>query len=366
MKVVIIGGGVAGLGVGWRLRQSGVAVTILERGQAGHGATWAAAGMIAVAGELGGAQTPEAEFAHESSRLWPDFASELEAASGHEIFYRRNGALLVAQTPAEVAGFENWSGIEHLDIRQTLDKEPMLAPDIAGALWAPDEAQVDSRALGQALAVAFVRAGGELALNEAAVRFELAGDQVAAIDTPFRRLEADAFVLAAGAWSGDIGGLPPEALPPVRPVKGEIIAIAPPRGATLPPHVVWGNHVYLVPRRDRLLIGATVAEVGFDTSVTAAAADWLSSRAIALMPELARWEIVERWAGLRPATPDRLPLLGRTALGRLFVAGGQYRNGILFAPAIAGNLSRLVLEQADGIAAFDPRRFLRGTALGNS
>ncbi|HEY4941984.1 MAG TPA: glycine oxidase ThiO [Rhizomicrobium sp.] len=357
MKVVIVGAGVAGLAIGWRLKQAGADVTVLERAQPGRGATWAAAGMIAVAGEMGAAQTPEAEFGQHSSLLWPSFARELEVASDLPIGYRRSGALMVARTAAEAAAFDSWSGVERLGAAQALAKEPMLAGDIAAALWAPDEAQVDSRALGAALAKAFEGCGGKLQRNEAAVRFEVRRGRAVAVASPFQRYEADAFVLAAGAWSGEIGGLPPEALPPVRPVKGEMIAVAPPAGAAMPRHVVWGNEVYLVPRNDRLLIGATVAEAGFDSSVTDAAAGWLSSRAIVLMPALAKWDIVERWAGLRPGSPDGLPLLGRTAVAGLFAATGQYRNGILFAPAVAENMSRLVMEHAAEIPAFDPRRF---------
>lgn len=361
MKVVIVGAGVAGLAIGWRLCQAGAEVTILERGQPARAATWAAAGMIAVAGEMGGAQTPEAEYAQHSSSLWPAFAAELEAASAQPIFYRRSGALMLARSAAEAAAFESWSGVERLTSEATRAKEPMLTGELAGALWAPDEAQVDSRALGQALAAAFVRAGGELAVNEALVRFELQGTRAVAAVTPFRRIGADAFILAAGAWSGDIGGLPPEALPPVHPVKGEMIAVSPPHGARLPSHVVWGNEVYLVPRAGRLLIGATVAHAGFDTAVTDAAAEWLSSRAIALMPALAHWEVAERWAGLRPGSPDDLPILGATAIAGLFAATGQYRNGILLAPAIAESMSRLVLEHAAAPAAFDPRRFQKSS-----
>ena len=357
MKVVIIGAGVAGLATGWRMRQAGAEVTILERTQPALGATWAAAGMIAVAGEMGGAQTPEAEFGQHSSALWPGFAAELEAASGHEVGYRRSGALMVARSASEMAAFANWSGVERLDAAQARVKEPMLAGDTAGALWAPDEALVDSRALGLALASAFVSAGGVLNLNEAAVRFDIQGERAVALHSPFHRYEADAFILAAGAWSGAIGGVPPEALPPVKPVKGEMIAVAPEAGFALPRHVVWGNEVYLVPRGERVLIGATMADAGFDTSVTDAAADWLSARAIGLMPALATWEVVERWAGLRPGSPDGLPILGPTRIDGLFAATGQFRNGILFAPALAENMSRLVLEHAPAIAAFDPRRF---------
>ncbi|MEJ0025871.1 MAG: glycine oxidase ThiO [Rhizomicrobium sp.] len=360
MKVVIIGAGVAGLGIGWRLRQAGADVTILERGQPAMGATWASAGMLAVAGENAEGDNPEADFARQASALWPDFARDVEAASGLEIDYRRNGALLVARDRSEVDSLIARPGAGYLTPDETRAMEPMLSPDIAGAAWAPDEAQVDSRLLGQALTRAFLRAGGTLSVNEAAIRVDVRDDDVHALHTPFHRYEADAFILSAGPWSGGLDGLPPDALPPVKPVKGEMIAVAPPPGARLPERVIWGNGVYLVPRRDRLLIGATTAEVGFDTSVTDAGTLWLSSRAIALMPSLARWEVIERWAGLRPGSPDGLPILGASSVRRLFVATGQYRNGILFAPAVAQNMSRLVLERAAGISAFDPRRFRKG------
>jgi len=357
MKVLIIGAGVAGLAIGWRLRQAGADVTILERAQPAHGASWAAAGMIAVAGEMGGAQTAEAEYGHHSSALWPDFARELEAASGQEIFYRRSGALMIARTPQEAAAFDRWSGVDRLTAAQSAAKEPMLTADIAGGIWAPDDAYVDNRALGAALAAAFVRSGGSLISNEAVVEFHVESNRAVAVATPFRRHEADVFILAAGAWSSQIGGLPVDVLPPVKPVKGEIIAVKPPPGVALPNSIVWGNGIYLVPRTDRLLIGATATESGFDTALSDGAVDWLSSRAIALMPALRRWEVIEHWAGLRPGSPDGMPILGPTKAQGLFAATGQYRNGILFAPAIAETMSRLVLEQAEGPPAFDPRRF---------
>jgi glycine oxidase len=233
----------------------------------------------------------------------------------------------------------------------------LLASDILGALWAPGEAQVDTRALGTALATAFVSAGGALSIAEPAVRFDVREGRAAALHTPFRRYEADAFIVAAGAWSGSLGGLPEGTLPPIRPVKGEMIAIQPKGAHALPQQVVWGNEVYLVPRADRLLIGATMTEAGFDTGVTNEAANWLSARAIGLMPSLATWEVVERWAGLRPAAPDGAPVLGRTRVDRLFMASGQFRNGILFAPAVADAVSQMVLGKGGDIAPFDPRRF---------
>ena len=359
MKIIIIGAGVAGLAIGWRLQQAGAAVTAFDRAQPSLGATWASAGMIAAGGELGAAQTPDAEFAHHSSGLWPGFATEIEEVAKQSVHYRRCGALMVARTAQEAAALESWPGTQKLDAKQALAREPMLTPDIAGAVWAPDEAQVESRALGIALAKAFVRAGGTLVPNEIVLQIKVEGDRAVHVATPFTRHEADAYIIAAGAWSGELDGLPPGVAPPVRPIKGQMLAIAPPPGGKLPAQIVWGNGGYMVPREDRLLIGATSEEVGFDTSLTDEAADLLSGRARDLMPSLSSWEVVERWAGLRPGSPDGLPILGRTAVQGLFAATGQYRNGILFAPAIAQHMMSIVLHNAPEIPAFDPRRFAK-------
>ncbi len=133
--------------------------------------------------------------------------------------------------------------------------------------------------------------------------------------------------------------------------------LAPPAGAPTPEHVVWGNGVYLTPRRGRLLVGATMELAGFDTSLSQAALRWLHRQSAGLMPGLADWRLTEHWAGLRPGSPDGMPILGETSVQNLYVASGQYRNGILFAPAVAEVLSRLVLERIAVDPAFDPRRF---------
>jgi glycine oxidase len=208
-----------------------------------------------------------------------------------------------------------------------------------------------------------VRAGGEVISNETAVRFEWDGTRVTGIATPFTVHHADAFVLAMGAWSSRIEGLPPGAVPHIAPVKGEIAVLAPPPGVALPNHVVWGNGVYLVPRGRRLIVGATMEEAGFDTSMTQAALRWLYRQSTGLMPSLKDWRLAEHWAGLRPASPDGLPLLGPAAVDGLYVASGQFRNGILFAPAVAEVLSRLILERTPVDPAFDPRRFGDGPGI---
>ncbi len=355
MKVVIIGAGVAGLGIGWRLLQAGCAVTILERAQPATGASWAAAGMLAVTAELEDAVEAERALALRANGLWPGFTAELEAASGRSIFFSRVGALLVAADAAalEVMQAREQDELRILDGREARALVPLLG-ETAGGLWSPREAHVDNRALGEALAIAFLKAGGILYPNEAAVKIE-AGPVVL---SPYRHYEADAVVIAAGAWSGLLRDIP------IAPVKGEVIALAPPPGAVLPGPVVWGEGVYCVPRphmgeSGRLLVGATVQDEGFDTSPTPQARDQLRKAAQTLMPSLKGWSVAEHWAGLRPKSPDGLPLLGPTATGGVFVAGGQYRNGILFAPAIAREMADIVLGKGAVIADFDPRRFSR-------
>ncbi|HTK80081.1 MAG TPA: glycine oxidase ThiO [Rhizomicrobium sp.] len=363
MRIVIIGAGVAGLSIGWRLAQAGAEVTVLERAQPGHAATWASAGMISATAEIGDHHTPEARFARHSAALWPHFAREIEEISGIDIGFRVDGTLIVARTPDQAATLraraKGSAGLEFLATANARALEPLLPAEMVGALFDPNEAQVDNRALGSAVAIAFQRAGGVLHTNEAVVRIETGNGRAVAARTPFSRYDADVFILAAGAWSSRLEGLPPAAVPQVIPVKGEMIALAP-SGATLPRHMIWGNEVYLVPRRDRLLVGATVSCEGFDSRTTEAAATWLQEHVVGLMPALHAWPVVEHWAGLRPGSPDDLPLIGETALDGLFVASGQYRNGILLAPAIADAMRDLLLgkEIAAEIRAFDPSRFV--------
>ncbi|HEY5338784.1 MAG TPA: glycine oxidase ThiO [Rhizomicrobium sp.] len=359
MKIVIIGAGVAGLATGWRLAQSGTEVVILERAQPASAATWAAAGMIAPTAETEHGDPAEAAFARWSADLWPDFAAQIEAQSGRSIGYKRDGALLVAMTEDERRTFSARNTASLLDSSEVRAREPMLSQNIAGALWDMEEAQVDNRVLGPALAVACGKAGAKILSLETAVSIETIGDFFG-VRTPFSMHHANKVLVAAGAWSGQIE-MPANSAPPAKPIKGEMIALAPPPGIALPDHVVWGNGVYLVPRKGRLLIGATMEDVGFDTALSDAGGDWLRHRAIALMPALAGWAVDEHWAGLRPGSPDGLPILGETATKNLFVATGQFRNGILFAPAVAETMCRLILGDAvPEIRAFSPERFRSG------
>ena len=348
MKIVIVGAGVAGLATGWRLQLQGCSVTILDRAQPGRGATWAAAGMLAVTAEMEDAVEAERALAVRSNSLWPGFAAELEQTSDMPVGFTRSGALMLAADAAELEAMRSRGQV--LDAAQVAALVPGLGLAVGG-LWAPDEAHVDSRALGDALATAFLKAGGTLVPNEAVVRIEEHAGRASAVLTPFGRYAADAFLIAAGAWTGLLDDVP------IRPVKGEMIALAPGDPGELPGPVIWGEGVYLVARGGQLLVGATVQEAGFDTSLTQEARDFLRGRAERLIPAAGGWKLVEHWAGLRPATPDGLPLLGPLALPNLFIASGQFRNGILFAPAIAEIMHDMILGETAVIPEFDPRRF---------
>ena len=359
MKIVIIGAGVAGLSIGWRLAQAGQEVTILERAQPGSGATRASAGMIAVTAEMGDAHAAEIEFAHYSNGLWPEFAEELEAQSSRVLDYHRSGALILAADAPGLARLERRTtngpkdGLSLLNGPEVREMIPALTGPVAGALWAPDEAHVDSRALGTALGIAFEKAGGKLVINEAVVRIERRGGRAAIAHTPFGFYAADLFVLAAGAWSGSLEA----GIAPIAPVKGQMILLSPPPGQSPPVPVIWGNGIYAVPRGGNLLIGATVENAGFDTQPTDQARDALRGAAERLMPVLKDWTLADHWAGLRPRSPDGLPLLGPSRVEGLWLASGQYRNGILYAPAIAASLCGQILGRKELIPAFDPRRF---------
>ena len=356
MKIVVIGAGIAGLAIGWRLAQAGQEVTILERAQPGRGATWASAGMLAVTAELLHSGSDEITFARHSNDLWPTFAKEIEAQSGRSIGYEASGTLLLAEDVQMLGRLarqvESRPGLELVDAGRVREIAPLVTGDVAGGLWSPGEARVNNRALGVAMAIALQKAGGTLKTNEAVVRIERRENRAAVAHTPFGLHHADTFVLAAGAWSG----LLEEKLAPIVPVKGEMILLTPPPGVTLPGCVIWGNGVYAVPRKEGLAVGATAEEVGFDTALTDEARASLHAAVAKLMPSLKNWTIADQWAGLRPKGPDGLPLLGPTSLDGLWLAGGQYRNGILFAPAVAETMCRQILG-GEGIAAFDPRRF---------
>lgn len=371
MKVVVIGGGVGGLAIGWRLAQKNCQIEVLERGLAGRASSWAAAGMLAATAETEKGENAHARLARQGLSVWEDFARELGDYTGN-IGYRRCGALLVAHSEPRAKELESTAaslarrGVKAhwLSPDEARKREPLLSEDIKGALHAPEDAQVDNRLLSQALGVAFRESGGNLREHCDVLSLETKSGRVTGVTTSEGPIAADKIVIAAGAWSSSIAGIDPGVLPPVRPAKGQMTALAPAEGAAMPNGLIWGEEiVYLVPRTQTLLVGATVEDTGFETSVSHEARDDLIARAIRLVPSLKDWHVAESWAGLRPRTPDDCPVLGETSVGGLFVASGQYRNGILFSPVIAEMMCDAVMDRDPGelFHEFAPERF-RATA----
>jgi glycine/D-amino acid oxidase-like deaminating enzyme len=312
--------------------------------------------MLAVTAESLETSTDEYDFAKYSNSLWPNFAKNLEALSGRPIGYSVTGALILAEDATAMAQLERRAaglGLELVDSARARKLAPLATGEIAGGIWSPEDAIVDNRVLGLVLAIALEKAGGRLVANEAVVRIERREGCAAVAHTPYGLYHADAFILAAGAWSGMLE----ETVAPITPVKGQMILLTPPPGVWPPESVVWGAGIYAVPRGQALAIGATVEEAGFDTAITDDARDSLHQAAARLMPDLKRWIVSDQWAGLRPRAPDGLPMLGPTSVEGLWLASGQYRNGILFAPAVAENVAGQILGRVKVIPAFDPRRF---------
>jgi glycine oxidase len=339
---VFVGGGVIGLSCAWRAAQRGARVAVLDRAEPPAGATQVAAGMLAPVGELAFGEPELLEMTLASAQLYPEFVAGLEAASGLSSGYAHQGALHVALDRDEAAELRRVHDLqrslgleaEWLPPRRCRELEPSLTPSFNGGVHAPGEAAVDPRALSAALLAALATAGAEVMTGTevAAGLFEgerLAGVRTAAGD----ELRAPAVVLATGAWAGATEWLPEPARPPVRPVKGQIVELSGRDGAAPCERIVASERVYLVPRPDgRLIVGATSEEQGFDTAVTAGGVHELLREAYRLLPDVAEMELVASMAGLRPGTPDNLPLIGPGAIEGLVLATGHYRNGILLTP----------------------------------
>ncbi len=343
-----------GLSCAWRVAQRGARVVLIDRADPPAGATRVAAGMLAPVGELAFGEPELLKMTLAAAELYPDFVAELEAASGVATGYRRDGALHVALDRDEAAELRRVHelqrslglGAEWLPPRRCRELEPGLTPSFNGGVHVPDEASVDPLALSEAL-LACLEKEDVVLLPETEVEAALLdGERIAGVRTAGgRELRAAAVILATGAWSAQAQWLPDSARPPVRPVKGQILELRSRDGVAPCRRIVSSERVYLVPRPDgRLIVGATVEEQGFDTAVTAGGVHELLREAYRLLPEVAEMELVEATAGLRPGTPDNLPLIGASGVDGLLWATGHYRNGILLAPLTAN----ILVEELEG------------------
>jgi glycine oxidase len=354
---VIVGGGAIGLTSAWRLAQRGARVAVLDRDEPPAGATRVAAGMLAPVGELTFGEPELLELTLVASELYPRFVAELEQASGAGTGYRVDGALHVALDRDEAAELHRVHDLqrslgldaEWLYPRACRRLEPGLTPSLAGGVHASGEGSIDPRALAKALLAALEALGVEVRSGAEVTGALLEGERIAGVRTAGgEELRAASVVLATGAWSGRTEWLPPEARPPVRPVKGQILELRSLGGDPPCGRILASERVYLVPREDgRLIVGATAEERGFDTSVTAGGVHELLREAYRLLPDVAEMELVDAMAGLRPGTPDNLPCVGPGGLDGLVWATGHYRNGILLAPLAAAR----VVDVLEGVAA---------------
>jgi glycine oxidase len=365
---IFVGGGVIGLASAWRAAQRGGRVCVLEAERPAAGATGVAAGMLAPAGEASWGEDALVSLNLESLRRWPGFADDLERASGLEIGFAQSGALHVALDRDEAESLRRRYDLHR---RLGLDSEwltggacrklePGLATGVRGGAHVPGEASVDPRRVVAGLLAALERDGVRVHAGARVIAAERSGGLWRLETEDGRSFSGASVVLTTGCWTGQLDWIPPEARPPVRPVKGEILTLRGPGEDPVCERLVAGDRVYMVPRADgRLVVGATVEEKGFDTTATAGGIHELLREAYRLIPEIAELELCETTAGLRPGTPDNAPLIGPSATEGLLIATGHFRNGVLQAPLTADCIAALLAGERPPVdlEPFSPQRF---------
>ncbi len=350
---IVIGGGIIGLSLARELRRLGDRVLVIERGEPGHEASHAAAGMIAPS--FGHSPPALDPLAAASAAMYAEFAQEIEDESGEHVDYRARGSLLLP------AADEDMPPLPELTREEVARLEPRLAAEGRPIYLLEREASVDPRRVMTALTKAVRHRGIDIASGTAVLEVAVEGGRAAGVRTAKSAYRAPLVINCAGAWSGQIA---PHTFP-TKPIKGQMLAVVPaehhPGDPPLVRHVVRAPEVYVVPRSDgRLLVGSTLEDAGFDKRTDAATIQRLQQAATALIPELGRCRQLEAWAGLRPGTPDDLPLLGATPTPGYFAAVGHYANGILLAPATARCMAELVHGRKPEIdlSPFSPERFV--------
>ncbi len=372
--VVIAGGGVIGLSIAWKAAEAGLRVTLCDP-TPGQGASWAAAGMLAPVTEAHIGEESLVRMNLAAAARWPGFAGELEQASGSTVGYRSCGTVVVAADSSDMAvvdrilSFHRSLGLSssRLSASECRDLVSSLAPGIRGGASSPSDHQVDNRLLVEALVRAVDASGVDrIAVPVSDVVISGAPDTASGTGTTTgtatatatatgvmladgREIRAGAVVVATGCWTSKLAGVPVGVLPPIRPVKGHILRLRGTKSAPLLDRnvrcMVHGTSIYLVPRADgTIVVGATVEEKGYDTTVQAGAVYELLRDARSIVPGIAELELAESMAGLRPGSPDNGPYIGWTQIERLAVATGHYRNGILLAPVTADAVCAILLD----------------------
>ena len=369
IDLAVVGGGVIGLALAWRAAQRGLRVSVLERGEPGGATSWVAAGMLAPITEADPGELALLRLGLASARAYPRFVAQLADGADCDPGYLRCGTLVAARDGDEAQALgrelrmrqELGLAVARLLPSEARRSEPALAPTLRAALDVPDDHAIDPRSLTSALAQALRGEGGELRSRTEVTGLAISDQRVRGVELAGgEQLSAERVVIAAGVWSGAVGGIPPHARVPVHPVKGQIVRLRDPGGPGLLTRVLRMRDGYVVPRGDgRYVLGATMEERGFDTTVTAGAVLELLRDAVELLPGLAELELEECSAGLRPATPDNAPLIGPGAIAGLYWATGHHRNGVLLAPITAEIIAGMLVGDppSEDVDAFSPARF---------
>ena len=366
MKAIVIGGGIIGCSVAWRLAGEGVATTVLERGRMGQEASWAAAGMIAPQAEADG-PGPFFDFCMKARDAFDGIVDRLVRDGGVDPEYDRAGILYVALDTDERAQLERraiWqrsvgAPLEELSGAEARRVEPMLSTEAVYAIHMPTNRRTDNRKLTQAYAAAARKAGAEFVEGARVEALALRGERATGVlmDGGSVR-EADVVVNAAGAWAGEIRGLEADRVK-LHPVRGQIVCFEVAPGTIGP--ALFSLRGYVVPRRDgRLLAGSTMEEAGYNKSVTLAGLDKIARGAAAIVPTLGAAAFREAWAGLRPATRDLLPVLGFSpSVSNVLWAAGHFRSGILLSAITGEIIADLVKGRRPAVelGAFSAARF---------
>ena len=360
---IIAGAGLIGSAIALELARNDLRVALFDSQEPGREASWASAGILSPAPE-NPAMISMVPIARASLAMYPEFIAQVEELSGIATGYRANGtveALFSRHAREElntIVALQRGLGLnaEPISAKEARELEPALSEDMAAAVLRPDEASVDNRLLAKALVEAAKRCGAEIHAGAVVEAIWREGSQCRGAVVQGEKISAKYAIVAAGSFSSRIVGTAEYA--PVRPAKGQMLSLR--CEAAKIERVLWSERIYLVPRNDgRILCGATVEHVGFDKTVTASGMHKNLDAAFELAPVLAEARVEETWAGLRPDTPDHLPILGPTDIAGLMIATGHFRSGVLLTPVTARLIGEFILQKTPSVdwERFSPLRF---------
>jgi glycine oxidase len=362
--VAIAGAGLIGSSIAFELAQAGLKVAVFDRGEPGREASWASAGILSPAPESP-SMISMVPLGKASMNLYPALVANVEEVSGEKVGFRPKGTIDVFFNKDAISDLSTLIALHHgmglkaepLRPEDARELEPSLSSELEAAALRPEEASIDNRAFTKAMLSAAKRSGVEIFAGSSVTGIVQGGGRCTGLKLGNEMVSAKWTVIAAGCFSAEIDGV--KEFAPVRPAKGQMVSL---RADGLKiERVIWGEKIYIVPRNDgRILAGATVEYVGFDKQVTAGGVEKILSAAIEVIPEFANAQIEETWAGLRPDSPDHLPILGPTDIDGLVIATGHFRSGVLLTPITARLVRQWITERSVEIdwERLSPMRFI--------